>query len=150
MSKNKEYIDFPVYKLQERSEGELVKKNKYSYAYLTILIPESDNTTKNIEFLKKIISALNISWDSDCRIRIFNNNVKIALASIAYNDKSKYYIAFGVSPEQFDIQAILKINKWNNFNSFNILLSYKLDQLIDNNTNKRILWNELKSKFDGK
>jgi len=150
MHKNKDYIDFPIYKMTENSEGELIKTNKFSYAYLTILIPESDNSNNNIEFLKKIISALDISWESDCRIRVFKNDKRINLAKIFYNDNSNYLIAFGFATDQFDTQAILKINKWNNFNSFNLLLSYSLAELIDNNTNKRILWNELKSKFNGK
>ena len=150
MLKNKDYLDFPIYKIHDNSKGELVKKNEFSHSYLSILISEPDNSKENIEFLKKIISALNISWDSDCRLRVFSNNDKIDFSKILDEDKSNYIIGFGFQPDQFNTQAILKINKWNKFNSFNLLISYKLSGLKNNIANKRTLWNELQHEFNGK
>lgn len=150
MLENKDYIDFPVYKISDNSKGKLVKSNEFSHAYLTILIPENDNSSANLDFLKKIISALNISWESDCRIRSFQIYTKIDIYKILHEDKSKYILSFGFAPENFNSQAILNTNKWNKFNSFKMLLSFTLSGLKDNNVNKRILWNELQKEFNGK
>ena len=147
---NNDYFDFPVYKIPDSQEGILVKSNKFPQSYLTVLILDEENSLENLDFLKKIISALGISWDSDCRIRTFSNNVQINLAGIINSDKSKYIIGFGIDKKDFAIQAELLVKKWNRFNSFRLLLSLQLTKLKNDTTQKRILWNELQKEFNGK
>ncbi len=150
MKKNSDFFDFPVYKTASLSKGKLVKSNQFPHAYLTVLIPESDYSAENNEFLKKIISALGISWDSDCRVRTFSNHDILNTSLIFDKDKSNYILGFGLQPNRIDTQAILELNIWNKFNNFNLLLTYRLPELKNNNVNKRILWNKLKDEFGEK
>ncbi len=150
MGANNGFIDFPLYSIPDSSGGKLVKSNEFSHSFLTAVINGNEYNPDNMDFLRKIISALKISWDSDCRVRIFNESQNISITKLLNEDKSKYFLAFGFSPKQFNTQAILQINKWNRFDSFKLLLSFKLEDLKSNTSHKRILWNELQTEFNGK
>ena len=142
-----DFLDIPVYISPLTTSGRLYKTH-IDNAPLCILTSEDE--MEYIEFLAKIIKAINYDIEKDCNIRVFDENDIIGLKDIVNMDSPEYILVFGLELKRFDVQAVLKAYDWNRFENFSLLHSYGLRSLFNNQRYKKLLWSQLKTGFDGK
>jgi len=138
-----------VYDIKDSTEGLRVNKNEVRESKLSILLQKGDHSDESMDFLSNILKAIGFDINTDCTVRIFDEDELVSLSKVLFLDKSKYILSFGIATSQFDSQATIAKDRWNHFDSFSLIVSNKLDDIKNNINLKRNLWVELKKVFNG-
>ena len=149
MAIDRVFIDTPVYKTNNSKEGEIIHNSSSKKVKVSILVEDKDYGEKNIELLKNILKAINFEWENEVRVRKFNLDEFINIASIKNSDNPQYILSFGLSAKKFDVQFRIKYDEWVKFKTFNLLLCPLLEDLRNDKKLKLKLWNLLQMEING-
>ena len=138
-----------VYDIKDSTEGLRVNKNDIRESQISILLHKEDHSDESMDFLSNILKAIGFDINTDCTVRIFDEDELVSISKVLFLDKSKYILSFGIAASQFDSQAAIAKEQWNHFDSFSLIVSNKLDDIKNNINLKRNLWVELKKVFNG-
>lgn len=111
----------------------------------TWLVFVSDNElaqTNITDLLKKIVHALNISWDHDVKISPFNTTTCIQFNQFA-NSSIKFIVGFGINPMQLCLQGFDTKHQVYSIYNKHILFAEYLGTYT-NDATKKVLWMALK------
>jgi len=107
-----------------------------------IFVSENELTQTNLlELLKKIILALNLTWDHDSKIIAYQPNSYFKFNQIS-NSTVKCILGFGIAPSQIGLQGFEKKHHVYTASNKTILFA---DLLVNytNDASKKSLWKAL-------
>ncbi len=110
----------------------------------TWLVFVSDNElaqTNLTDLLKKIVNALNISWDHDVKISPFNTTSCLQFNQIA-NSSLKCVVGFGINPNQLSLQGFNNKHQVYSIYNKHLLFADSLET-YSNDQSKKVLWKAL-------
>lgn len=112
-----------------------------SHSWLVFVSDRELAQTNLTDLLKKIINALNISWDHDVKIISFNPTSCLQFNQIV-NSSLKCIVGFGINPNQLSLQGFN--NKHQVYSIYNklVLLADSLET-YSNDQSKKVLWKAL-------
>jgi hypothetical protein len=111
---------------------------------LLIVITENENASDKIDFLKAIVKALKIDFDSDCvLIPTAPNDYNVGKALVNFD----HAIIFGLTPIEVAINTGNKLLKVMRFEHRNVLFCENLKAIQSDQTKKAQLWKILQQMF---
>lgn len=107
-----------------------------------VFVSESELTQTNLtDLLKKIVNALNVSWDHDVIIFPFNSTSSLKFNQIAHSSL-KCVIGFGINPIQLSLQGFEnKHQVYSIYNKFILFADFL--ETYSNESTKKVLWKAL-------
>lgn len=110
----------------------------------TWLVFVSDNElaqTNLTDLLKKIVNALNISWDHDVKISPFNTTTCMQFNQFV-NSSIKFIVGFGINPMQLSLQGFDTKHQVYSIYNKHLLFADSLET-YSNDQSKKVLWKAL-------
>ena len=140
-------MEFTKYKKYKFPESEYHKEDIIGNNQKGILVlsPENKLSNSNYILLQKILGAKNVDLDEDTLILRLPENPDINISRIIRDHNIKHLIIFGIQPKQVGINIQWKLYQKTKLGQLCILVSHNLEDLSNNQSLKRSLWQQLKN-----
>ncbi|MFK7934859.1 MAG: hypothetical protein AB8G22_15225 [Saprospiraceae bacterium] len=140
---NSSFFDFQVF-LPPTGDISVVGQHQKK---VTILCDYSDDTTEQIDFLRKIMSAAKFDLDTDVALIQLKNQQDWQFVSYQRQSQPKYCISFGVTPQRMGLQFNTQPYQPFSYADCTFLFAHPLANLQENVAYKGALWKCLQHLF---
>ncbi len=114
---------------------------------LIVLVDKQDSTTENLDKLRDILKAIDHDLEKDVLLAVVDSDAIISLSNLTSTHSAHQVISFGILPERLSLNIKGSYNRWLNFETHGLLITYPLEHVKTKKENKIQLWNALKSRF---
>ena len=112
-----------------------------------LVVVNLEDHKKYPELLVKMLSALKINLSEDCLLLKTNHEGEYSFAKISSKHAIKKVYLLGVTINQLGIQSKDITNQVLQFENVEILKTFSLEEISNNQNSKRILWNAMQTFF---
>jgi hypothetical protein len=109
-----------------------------------LFIKKTDTDVANMELLSKIMSALKLSLEEDCKIIVLNAEIHASSMINIF----KQIIVFGIEPAYLGLNLSYKLYRVNHLENRTLIFSHSLAELKTDDQKKGVFWKSLQMMFN--